>query len=300
MPVIGFLGLTSPQAFAPLLAAFQRGLKETGYAEGQNVAVEYRWANSQFDRFSGLASELVGLKVTVVVAVGTPAAALAAKAATATIPIIFITGSDPVRIGLAASLNRPGGNATGIYMLTSSLEPKRLEIMHELVTGASIVGAIVDPSSPETDQQIKELTAAATRLNQQLKILNATNDAEIAAAFAAMAEQHVGACIVTSSPLYLPLRQMITALAARYTIPTAYYLRDFVEAGGLLSYGTSLTDAYRQVGIYTGRVLKGEKPGDLPVQESVKVELVINLKTAATLGLKFPLTLLGRADEVIE
>jgi len=299
-PVIGFLGLTTPQAFATLMAAFHRGLSETGYVEGQNVAVEYRWAHGEFDQFPGLASDLVRRQVSVLVAAGTPASALAAKAATTTIPIVFITGSDPITMGLAESLNRPDGNATGIYMLTSSLEPKRLELIHELVPGAALAGAIVDPTSPETVRQVNDLSAAASGINQQIKILNASTEGEIDTVFAARAEQRVSAAVLTSSPLYLPQRQKIIALAARYAIPIAYFLRDFTADGGLLSYGTSLTDAYRQVGVYTGRILKGEKPSDLPIQQSVKVELVINLKTAKTLGLTFPLTLLGRADEVIE
>lgn len=300
VPVIGFLGLTSPQEFALLTAAFQRGLNVTGFVEGQNVAVEYRWARGQFGQLPGLATDLVRRQVSVLVAAGTPASALAAKAATTTIPIVFITGSDPVGMELVQSLNRPAGNATGIYMLTSSLEPKRLELIHELVPNAELVGVIVDPNSPETARQVKDLSAAAGELNQRISILNAGSEVEMESAFAAMAEQHVKAGVLTSSPLYLPQRRTIIALAARYAIPIAYYLRDFTVDGGLLSYGTSLTDAYRQVGLYTGTILKGDKPNDLPVQQSVKVELVINLKTAKTLGLTFPLTLLGRADEVIE
>ena len=300
VPLIGFLGLTSPQEFAVLTAAFQRGLNVTGFVEGQNVAVEYRWARGQFGRLASLASDLVQRQVSVLVAAGTPASALAAKAATTTIPIVFITGSDPVGMGLVQSLNRPAGNATGIYMLTSSLEPKRLELIHELVPNAELVGVIVDPNSPETARQIKDLSAAAGELNQRIRILNAGSEGEMESAFSAMAEQHVKAAVLTSSPLYLPQRKTIIALAARYAIPIAYYLRDFAADGGLLSYGTSLTDAYRQVGLYTGAILKGDKPSDLPVQQSVKVELVINLKAAKTLGLTFPLPLLGRADEVIE
>jgi putative tryptophan/tyrosine transport system substrate-binding protein len=300
VPVIGFLGLTSPQEFAVLMAAFQRGLNETGVVEGQNVAVEYRWAYGQFGQLPSLASDLVQRQVSVLVAAGTPASALAAKTATTTIPIVFITGSDPIGMGLVQSLNRPAGNATGIYMLTSSLEPKRLELMHELVPNAEVAGVIVDPNSPETARQVKDLSAAAGELNQRISILNAGSEVELESVFAVMAEQHVKAAVLTSSPLYLPQRQKIIALAARYAIPIAYFLRDFAVDGGLLSYGTSLTDAYRQVGLYTGAILKGDKPSDLPVQQSVKVELVINLRTAKTLGLTFPLPLLGRADEVIE
>ena len=300
MPVIGFLALTSPEAFANEVAAFHRGLGEAGYVEGQNVAVEYRWAHAQFDQLPSLASELVRRQVTVIAALGTPASALAAKAATTTIPIAFVTGGDPVHMGLVESLNRPGGNATGVYMLTAELESKRLELLHELVPGAAVIGAIVDPNSPDTKIQLNDLPAAALALKQKIIFLKAGNDNDIEAAFAAAAEQRMGAVLLTSSPFFLPRREKIVALAARHALPAVYFFRDFAVAGGLMSYGTSLTDAYRQAGVYTGRILKGEKTSDLPVQQSVKVELVINLKTAKTLGLTFPLTLLGRADEVIE
>ena len=300
VPVVGFLGLTSPQAFATEVAAFHRGLSETGYIEGQNVAIEYRWAHGQFDQLPALASDLVRHRVSILAALGTPASALAAKSATTTIPIVFVTGGDPVRMGLVQSFNRPGGNATGVYMLTAALEPKRLELIHELVPNASVIGVIVDPNSPDTGLMMMELPAAARALGQQIKIINASDERELDAAFAAMAEQRVGAVVVTSSPFYFPQRQKFIALASRYAVPTVYFFRDFAEAGGLMSYGTSLADAYRQSGVYTGRILKGERPSDLPIQQSVKVELVINMKTAKTLGLTFPNTLLGRADEVIE
>ena len=299
MPLIGFLGFTSPQAFATELAAFHGGLGEAGFVEGQNVAIEYRWAQAQFDRLPALAVELARLPLSVLVA-GTPASAFAAKAATATIPIVFVSGGDPVRMGLVRSLNRPDGNTTGVYMLTSALEPKRIELMRELVPSAAVIGAIVDPNSPDTKLQMEELPAAASALGRQVKIFNAGTDSEIDAAFAAVAEQKIGAVLVTSSPFYLPRREKFVALAARTGVPTIYFLRAFAEAGGLMSYGTSLVDAYRQAGVYSGRILKGQKPADLPIQQSVKVELVINMKTAKTLGLTFPLTLLGRADEVIE
>ena len=300
MPLIGILGFTSPQAFATELAAFHRGLGEAGYVEGQNVAIEYRWAQGQFDRLPALAVELARLTLSVLAAIGTPASAFAAKAATATIPIVFVSGGDPVRMGLVGSLNRPGGNATGVYMLTAALEPKRIELIRELVPNAAVIGAVVDPNSPDTRLQMEELPAAASALGRQIKIFNAGSDSEIDAAFAAVAEQNIGAVLVASSPFYLPRREQFVALAARARMPTVYYLRAFAEAGGLMSYGTSLTDAYRQAGVYAGRILKGEKAADLPIQQSVKVELVINMKTAKTLGLTFPLTLLGRADEVIE
>jgi putative tryptophan/tyrosine transport system substrate-binding protein len=300
MPVIGFLGLTSPQEFAALIAAFKQGLGETGFVEGRNVAVEYRWAHGQFEQLPALAADLAQKRVSVIAALGTPASAMAAKRATTTIPIVFVSGGDPVAIGLVDSLNRPVGNTTGIYMLTVALEPKRLELMHEVMPNVGVIGVIADPKSPDTVEQLKELTKAATVLGREIQVIDVSSDKEVDAAFAAMAERHIGAAIVTSSPGYLPLRERFIALAARHAIPTAYYVRSFADAGGLLSYGTSFPDAYRQAGVYTGRLLKGDKPADLPIQQSVKVELVINLKTAKTLGLTIPLSLLGRADEVIE
>jgi len=300
MPVVGLLGLTSPQEFAAEVAAFFGGLKEAGFVEGANLAIEYRWAQGQFDRLPALAADLARAPLAAVAALGTPASVLAAKAATRTIPIVFVSGGDPVQMGLVESFNRPGGNATGIYMLTAALEPKRLEFLHELVPGAGVIGVIVDPSSPDTDLQMKELPASASALGCQIKTLAASSDSEIDAAFAAVAAQRIGAVLVTSSPLYFQRRERFVALAQRYGVPTIYFFRAFADAGGLISYGTSLIDAYRQAGLYTGRILKGEKPADLPVQQSVKVELIINLKTAKALGLTVPITLLGRADEVIE
>lgn len=300
LPVVGFLGLTSPEAFAALTAAFQRGLAETGFVEGQNVVIEYRWAKGQFDQLPALAADLVRRRVNVLAGMGTPASAVAAKAATSTIPIVFVTGGDPVDGGLVDSLNRPTGNATGIYMFTVALEPKRLQLVHELVPNAAMIGIIVDPHSPDTGTQMKELVAAASTLGLQTKTFYVSTENEVDAAFAAMAEQQIRAVVVTSSPAYLPLRQRFVTRAARSAIPTIYYVRAFAEEGGLMSYGTSFADAYRRAGLYTGRILKGEKVGDLPVEQSVKVELVINLKTAKALGLTIPLSLLGRADQVIE
>jgi putative tryptophan/tyrosine transport system substrate-binding protein len=300
MPVIGYLGLTSPEAFAALTAAFRHGLGETGFVEGQNVEIKYRWAHGQFDQLPALAADLVAQQVSVIAALGTPASATAAKAATSTIPIIFVTGGDPVDLGLVKSLNRPAGNASGVYMLTVALEPKRLELIHELVPDAAVIGIIADPNSPDTVEQMKSLSTAASSLGRRLKTMNVSGENDIEPAFAAMAEQRVAAAVVTSSPAYLPQRQKFVALAARYAIPTAYFVRDFADAGGLISYGTSFPDAYRRAGVYTGRILKGDMPADLPVEQSVKVELVVNLKTAKTLGITIPLTLLGRADEVIE
>ncbi len=300
LPVVGYLGLTSPEAFAGLTAAFRRGLGETGFVEGQNVEIKYRWAHGQFDQLPALAADLVAEQVSVIAAFGTPASATAAKAATSRIPIIFVTGGDPVDLGLVTSLNRPAGNASGVYMLTVALEPKRLELIHELVPDAAEIGIITDPNSPDTVEQMKSLSTAASSLGRRLKTMNVSGENDIEPAFAAMAEQRVAAAVVTSSPAYLPQRQKFVALAARYAIPTAYFVRDFADAGGLISYGTSLPDAYRRAGVYTGRILKGDRPADLPVEQSVKVELVVNLKTAKALGITIPLTLLGRADEVIE
>jgi putative ABC transport system substrate-binding protein len=300
LPVVGYLGLTSPEAFAGLTAAFRRGLGETGFVEGQNVEIKYRWAHGQFDQLPALAADLVAEQVSVIAAFGTPASATAAKAATSRIPIIFVTGGDPVDLGLVTSLNRPAGNASGVYMLTVALEPKRLELIHELVPNAAEIGIIADPNSPDTVEQMKSLSTAASSLGRRLKTMNVSGENDIEPAFAAMAEQRVAAAVVTSSPAYLPQRQKFVALAARYAIPTAYFVRDFADAGGLISYGTSLPDAYRRAGVYTGRILKGDRPADLPVEQSVKVELVVNLKTAKALGITIPLTLLARADEVIE
>jgi putative ABC transport system substrate-binding protein len=299
-PVIGLLGLTSAEAFARELAAFQRGLAEAGYVEGQNATIDYRWARGQFDRLPALAAELVRRGVTVIAAAGTPASALAAKSATTTIPIVFVTGGDPVHMGLVAGLNRTGGNATGVYMLTAALEPKRLELLRELVPSAEVIGVLVDPNSPDTKLQLQDLPAAAQSIGQRIVLLKASDQAEIDAAFATIKQQRIGALVVTSSPAYLPLRTQIVALAARHAVPAIYFFRDFAAAGGLMSYGTSLIDAYRRAGVYTGRILKGERAADLPVEQSTRVELVINLNTAKALGLTFPLTLLGRADEVIE
>jgi putative tryptophan/tyrosine transport system substrate-binding protein len=300
LPVVGFLGLTSPEEFAPLAAAFRQGLGETGFVEGQNVAVEYRWARGKYDQLPALASDLAQQRVSVIAALGTPASAIAAKRATTTIPIVFVSGGDPVAIGLVESLNRPGGNTTGVYMLTVALEPKRLELIHEVMPKLAVIGVIADPKSPDTVEQLRELTKAATALGQQIKIIDVSSENEVDAAFAAMAEQRIGAATVTSSPTYFPWRQRFTMLAARYAIPAAYYIRGFVDAGGLMSYGTSFGDAYRLAGVYTGQILKGTKPADLPIQQSVKVELVINMKVAKVLGLAIPLSILGRADEVIE
>ena len=300
MPVIGFLGFTSPEAFAREVAAFRRGLGEPGYVEGRNVTIEFCWARGEFDRLPSLAADLVRSGADVIAALGTPASALAAKAATATIPIVFVTGADPVQLGLVGRLNRPGGKATGVYMLTSALEAKRLELLHEAVPGAAAIGVIVDPNSPDTEIQLRELASVAPPLGQRIKILRAATDSDIADAFAAVAEQRMEALLVASSPNYRPREEQIVTLAARHAVPAIYSFRGFAEAGGLMSYGTDLAEAYRQAGTYAGRILRREKSADLPVQQSTKVEFVINLKTAKTLGLTLPPSLLVRADEVIE
>jgi ABC-type uncharacterized transport system substrate-binding protein len=299
-PIIGFLGFSSPEAFAREVTAFQQGVNELGFVEGRNVTTLYRWANGRFDRLPSLASDLAHSGVTMIAATGTPAAGRAAKAATLTIPIIFVTGDDPVQLGLVASLNRPNGNATGIYMLTASLESKRLELLHEVVPKAAIIGVMVDPNSPDTERQLRELPVAAGSIGQRIVILKAGTEREVEAAFASIPAERIDALLIASSPFYLPLRQRIVALAAHYNVPAIYFFRDFAVAGGLMSYGTDLADAYRQAGRYAGRILKGEKPSDLPVQQSTKVEFVVNLKTAKSLGLSISLPLLGRADEVIE
>jgi putative ABC transport system substrate-binding protein len=299
-PIIGFLNSASPAAFAHFVAVFRQGLNETGYVEEQNVAIEYRWAESQFDRLPGMASDLVRRQVAVIVATGSRVAAHAAKAATTSIPIVFLSG-DPVRDGLVASLNRPGGNATGMGLFADVLAAKRLELLRELVPNSAVVGLLVDPGSPEeATPQLSDAEAAARAIGQQIAVLSAGSEAEIDRAFVTLAEQRVGALLVLGSPFFTSQRDKIVALTAQYKLPAIYEWREFSTAGGLISYGTSLADAYRQVGVYAGRILKGEKPADLPVLQPTKFELVINLKTAKALGLDVPPKILALADEVIE
>ena len=299
MPVIGFLAGQSRQGRAYLTAALKQGLSETGYIEGQNTGIEYRWAENQYNRLPELAVELVARKVAVIVAGPLPAA-LAAKAATADIPIVFAIGGDPVKSGLVASLNRPDGNVTGVSFFTTTLEPKRLELLQEVSPNVAVIAMLLNPKSLDYENQVRDVQAAARSIGQQIVILNASSEHDIEIAFATLVQQRVGAILIGSDPFFTDQRNQLVALAARHGVPAIYQWREFTEAGGLMSYGTSLTDAYRSVGIYAGRILKGTKSADLPVQQSTKVELVINLKTARALGLTFPLPLSGRADEVIE
>jgi putative ABC transport system substrate-binding protein len=302
MPVIGFLSGQSPDNSGHLVMMFRRGLAEIGYAEGENVAIEYRWALGQSDRLPALAADLVGRRVTVIVATaggGTPAS-LAAKAATTTIPIVFSSGADPVKLGLVASLNRPGGNVTGISWLTFALDGKRLGLLRELVPKLSVLPVLLNPTFVDATRQLREIQQAAQTIGQSITILNASNIREIDVAFETIGQMRPDALLLAADPFFHSRRDQITTLAARHTIPTIYEDRDFIVAGGLMSYGASFPDAVRQVGVYTGRILKGEKPADLPVLQPTKFEMVINLKTANALGLMTPDKLLALVDEVIE
>ena len=298
--MIGFLRTTSAEDSAPLVAAFRRGLNETGYSEGQNVAIEYRWAEGRYDRVPGLIADLIRNDVAVIVAVGGDSTGLAAKAATDTIPIVFISGSDPVRNGLVASLNRPGGNVTGIGVLTTTLDSKRLEVVRELVPDVASVGILLHPAMTNLSAHKEELGHAAHALGQHLRMIEVVSAQELDDAFRHFAEERVGAVLVGSSAYFLSQKERLIVLAAQHGLPAIYEWREFAEAGGLMSYGTNLANAYRLAGVYAGRILKGERPADMPVQQSTAVELVINAKTAAALGLTIPPTLLARADEVIE
>jgi putative ABC transport system substrate-binding protein len=299
-PVIGVLSSRSLGDSVEMLAAFRQGLSELGFFEHQNVAIEYRWADGQYDRLPAFAADLVHRQVSVILAVGSVPSPLAAKAATATIPIVFVVGGDPIKFGLVPSLSRPGGNVTGVTVMSGTLTVKRLELLRELVPSAGVIACLVNPNSPEAQTQLEDIQAAAHTIGQEILTLNAANESEIDAAFAKVVAQRAGALLVGNDALFVLRREQIVTLAARHAVPAMYFLREFVTAGGLASYGTGLNDAYRQVGNYIGKILKGSKPADLPVQQTAKIELVINLRTAQALGLALPLALLGRADEVIE
>ena len=301
MPVIGFLSSASPDVYAFRLRAFRQGLKETGYIEGQNVEVEYRWAEGQINRLPVLAAQLVDRQVAVIVAAGGTPSAVVAQAATATIPIVFGVAVDPVKVGLVTSLNRPGGNLTGVTNLNVEVGPKRLELLHELLPTATIVAVLVDPTSPTLAEAfLRAEQAAARALGVQLHVLQASKEGDFDTVFATLVQLRASALIIGPSTYFAARSEELAALAVQHAVPTIFQYRAFAAAGGLLSYGTSETDYYRLLGIYAGRILKGEKPANLPVQQATKGELIINLKTAKALGITVPLPLLGRADEVIE
>jgi ABC-type uncharacterized transport system substrate-binding protein len=301
MPVIGFLGAGALDNYVLYLAAFRKGLAEIGFVEGQNVAIEYRWAEGQYERMAQLAADLVRRRVAVIAVPGSPPGARAAKAATSTIPIVFSVGDDPVRAGLVASISRPGGNATGINFLTGEVVAKRLALLHELVPGAARVAAFINPADASRAEVLREeVEVAARTMGMQLQILNPSTNREIDAAFAALMRERADALFVGPDAFYNSRRVQLANMAARHVIPTAFAVREYVDAGGLMSYGTSLADMYREVGAYCGRILKGTKPSDLPVLQSTKFELVINAQTARMLNITVPPSLLARADEVIE
>jgi ABC-type uncharacterized transport system substrate-binding protein len=299
MPRIGVLGSTSPDSWRPFVAAFLHGLRAGGFVEGKDVAIEYRWAEGRYERLPAFAAELVRTRVDVILAIAPPAA-LAAKAATPSIPIVFTSGGDPVTMGLVSSVNRPGGNLTGINFLGGELAAKMLETVVDLVPRATKLAILVNPSNPNSGPQIGDARSAAQKLGRQIQVLTATNEIEIEAAFGQITVRGIDALLVGTDAAYTERKDQLLKLSSRVAVPTVYPVREFVAAGGLLSYGTSLTEAYRQVGLYVARILKGAKPADLPIIQPTKFELVINLKTAKALGLEVPPTLLARADEVIE
>ncbi len=300
MPVIGFLCSGSPAQWTRNVSGFQRGLKEAGLVEGKNVAIEYRWAEGHYEQLPALAADLVSRHVSVLVATGGGVAAMAAKSATSTVPIVFTLGNDPVQLGLVASLSRPGGNATGVSIVTSELMAKRLELVHELVPKANTIVALMNPGSPDMEAQVRRMQEAARLLGHNLHVLRARTEQDIDTAFAAIIQLRAHALVVASDAFFNSRRQQLVGQAARHAVPAIFDLRDFVISGGLMSFGADLPEAYRQAGIYTGKILNGAKAGDLPVLQPTKFELVINLKTAKALGIETPKSLLLRADEVIE
>jgi putative ABC transport system substrate-binding protein len=301
MPVVGLLGATTAQGYAAQLAAYRQGLSEAGFIEGRNVVIEYRWADDQYDRLPGLAADLVSRRVAVIATIGGNAASLAARAATKTIPVVFHGSLDPIKAGFVASLNRPGGNLTGVVTLNVDTGRKRLEIMHEVVPAVSTLGLFLNPTNKiVTETQTKDLQTAAHELGLQLRVLNASTEREFEDIFAGLKQMQIGGLVIGTDGFFVAHSEQLAALSVRYGIPAIFQYRAFAAAGGLMSYGGSVTDSYRLSGFYTGRILKGEKPADLPVQQATKVELIVNLKTAKALGLAVPMSLLGRADEVIE
>jgi putative ABC transport system substrate-binding protein len=300
MPAIGILASVSAAPYAGFIEAIKEGLRQAGYVEGRNVAIEYRWAEGQYDRLPQQATELVDRGVAVIILVGGGATIAAAKAATATIPIVFIMGDDPVKSGAVAALNRPGGNLTGVSLLSVAMEAKRLQLLHELASNVGVVAIVVNPNNPQADEQLQELQAAARTLGVQVEAFKAGSPSEIDTAFANLVQRRAGALLMAADAFFNTRKEQFIVLSARHALPMIFPYREFPAAGGLMSYGTSLADAYRQEGVYAGRILKGEKPAQMPVQQAVKVELVINLQTARALGLTVPLPMLGRADEVIE
>jgi len=301
MPMIGYLGSASPDVFASRLRAFRQGLSEAGYVEGRNVVIEYRWAEGQYDRFPALAADLVRHKVAVIAAPGSTPAAVAAKAATTIIPIVFVTATDPVETGLVASLNRPGGNATGVAVLSVETGPKQLEVLHEMIPKATAIALLVNPTSPlVAETQSRALQAAARTLGLKIHVLHASTERDFDTVFATLVQRRANGLVISSEALFTNRSTLLAALSLRHGVPAIYQFREFAAAGGLMSYGPSLTDGHRLAGVYVGRILKGDKPADLPVQPSTKFELVINLKTAKALGLTIPQSVVMRADELIQ
>jgi len=300
MPVVGFLHGATPQGYVPMMAAFRKSLSEGGYSEGHNATIELRWAEGRLERLPELAADLVRRQVSVIFAGGGAEPALAAKAATSKIPIVFANGVDPVEVGLVASLSRPGGNITGVSFLINTLGPKELEVLHDLRPQATVIAALINPDLATTASQSQDLEMAARALGLQVRVLHASTEREIETIFASWPQVQADSLVIGANAFFFSRRDQLVGLATRYSVPTVYPWREAVVAGGLMSYGANVADAYRLAGNYTGRILKGEKPADLPVQQSTNTQLVINLKTAKSLGLAFPITLLGRADEVIE